>query len=94
MIRLTGFDDCIIGKATSFGADDALAYSEEKIIKKLQDTSDMDPEEAREYFNDNFTDRFSLQGNPVFITILEEYEIKEFDKPEDVSDIIAASEEE
>jgi hypothetical protein len=98
MIRLTGFDDCIIGTASSFGAEDALAYSEEKILKKLQDTSDMDPEEAREYFDFNIAGGFFGEGNPIFVTELQEYEIQEIldDKPPmpDVSDIIAASEEE
>jgi hypothetical protein len=77
MIRLTGFDDCVIGKAQSFGRDEALAYSVEKILEKLQKDSDMDPEEAREYFDFNIAGGYFGEGNPIFVEALEPYEIED-----------------
>lgn len=77
MVRLHDFDDCIIGRASSFGADDALAYSEEKIIKKLQDMSDMDPEEARDHFDFNIAGAYFGEGNPIFVSEIQPYELEE-----------------
>jgi hypothetical protein len=77
MIRLDGFDDCIVGLASSCGNEDCLAYSAEKIINKLQETSDMCDEEAREYFDFNIAGGYFGEGNPVFIEVLQPYEIEE-----------------
>jgi hypothetical protein len=77
MIRLDGFDDAVIGIAYQIGQPEALVYSEEKIIEILMKDSEMEREEAIEYYEFNIKGGYFGHGNPIFMAQLEEWEREE-----------------
>jgi len=50
LIKMTGFDDCILGICERFGQSDIVAYDKEKVIKKLMKMDKMTRLEAVEFF--------------------------------------------
>lgn len=62
-----GYDDCIIGIATPFGAEPVLAYDRSKVIKTLMERDGMSREEADEFFEFNIAGAWVGEGTPVFI---------------------------
>jgi len=66
MLKVDGFDDCVIGSCHRFGSDALLAYDAEKMIVQLT-TQGMTQEEAQEYFDLNIRGAGGGEGTPVFI---------------------------
>ena len=50
MMKMDGFDDCIIGTAERYGMPTVIAYDKEKVLDKLIDGG-MSIEEAEEFFD-------------------------------------------
>ena len=66
---MDGFDDCIVGVVEKFGKPDITCYSKEKIVQKLM-KSDMDREEALEFFYFNQIGAYLGKNTPCFIEYL------------------------
>ena len=66
MLKVDGFDDCVIGSCHRFGSDPLLAYDAEKMIVQLA-SDGMSQEEAMEYFDFNIIGAWVGEGTPVFI---------------------------
>ena len=69
ILRMDGFDDCIMGICSRFGADPVLAYNRRKVIKKLM-SQGMTREEAWEFHEFNQLGAWMGEGTPVFIDVL------------------------
>lgn len=69
-IILDGFDDCIVGVSEEFGRDSRIIYSKQRIIQKLIESSDMNMDDAEEYFNYNILGAYFGERNPIFLTIV------------------------
>jgi hypothetical protein len=67
VLKMDGFDDCIVGVVERCGQESFLVYDVEKVIQKLQDTSEMDYHEAVEYFHFNQADAWLGEGTPGFL---------------------------
>jgi hypothetical protein len=66
VIRLDGYDDCIVGVSDEFGGVVRLVYDRRKIITKL--TADgMEEGDAVEWFDYNIIGGYYGPGGPVFI---------------------------
>jgi len=74
LIKVEGYDDCILGVGYSFGQYQRLVYDEEKIILKL--CEDMSREDAIEYFEYNIAGAYMGEPMPFFMRkkLLEEIE--------------------
>lgn len=66
ILKLDGFDDCISGLVSRFGADDILCYDTAKIIDRLM-ADGMSDIEAIEYFNFNILGAWVGETTPCFI---------------------------
>ena len=67
MMRVVGFDDCVLGIASRCGGHDLLAYSTEKICQKLHDRDGMSLEAALEFFEYNIAGAYMGELSPVFV---------------------------
>lgn len=66
IVFVTGYDECILGIATSFGGEYVLVYSTNKIIEKLE-ADGMTTEEAWEFFDFNILGAYIAKGMPYFL---------------------------
>jgi hypothetical protein len=66
-IILDGFDDCIVGVSEEFGRDSWIIYSKQRIIQKLIESSDMNMDDAEEYYNYNILGGYFGERNPIFL---------------------------
>lgn len=66
VIRLDGYDDCIVGVSDEFGGLLRLVYDRRKILAKLIDGG-MDEDEAFEWFDFNIIGGYYGPNGPVFI---------------------------
>ena len=66
IIKMDGYDNCIIGIASCFGKDDVLAYNVEKIIQSLE-SQGMTNDEAWEYMEYNMMGAYVGERTPIFI---------------------------
>jgi len=73
MLKVDGFDDCVIGIASRCSQVDLLAYSTEKIIAKLI-RQGMDAESAWDYFGFNIEGAWHGEATPCFVSNFEEEE--------------------
>jgi hypothetical protein len=64
-MKVDGYNDCIIGTCYRFGQEPIVAYSRNKIIKKLM--KEMTEEEAEEYFEFNIIGAWVGDKTPCFI---------------------------
>ena len=69
VIMLDGFDEAIIGSASTFGKDVVVAYDYNKIIKLLISRDGMTAEEAVEYFDFNIGGLHVSDRNPIFVML-------------------------
>ena len=53
MINLDGYEDCIVGVVTRFGAEPILCYDKDKVIEKKMAEGNVDYETALEDFEFN-----------------------------------------
>ena len=65
MLKMDGFNDCIMGVCRRFGQEDIIAYDYDKVIEKLM--LDMTYDEAVEYFEFNQIGAWVGDQTPCFI---------------------------
>lgn len=70
LVKVSGFDDCIIGTVERFAENRVLLYSTQKMINKLVE-SGMDVEGAWEYFNSKIAGAWVGEGTPAFAHLAE-----------------------
>lgn len=68
MLKMDGFDDCVVGICERFGMEAVLAYDRDKVIEKLV-TDGMTQEEAEEFFEYNQIGAWMGDRTPVFVTL-------------------------
>lgn len=66
---VTNYDDCIIGIGHRIGLPPLVVYDKAKIISKLMENDQMNPEEAEEYFNYNILGSYVGESTPIFTDI-------------------------
>ena len=80
ILKMDGYDDCVLGLAHRFGMDMVIAYDQSKVIRRLMEDG-MDYDEAMEFHQFNQLGAYA-EGCPVFIdTGYEEDECEEDTKP-------------
>ena len=67
LLKMDGYDDCIIGVCTRFGQEPIIAYDYGKVIQKTMNDSDMTEEEAIEFFEFNQIGSWVGETTPCFI---------------------------
>ena len=67
MMKIDGFDDCIVGVATRICMKDSLCYSFEKIIAKLMERDGMTHDEAVEYAEFNIAGAYFGGTTPILL---------------------------
>ena len=77
MLKLDGYDDCILGRAngiaiSNLNDDGLLIYSTMKIIDKLK--LEMTEEEAIEFFEFNILGAYMGTGTPIFLDDVNDWE--------------------
>lgn len=78
MLKMDGFDDCVVGTVTSFGINTVLAYDVDMVIQKMIREWELTADEAWEYHEYNQLGAYMGEGTPVFIRI-QNLEAIEFD---------------
>lgn len=73
MLKVEGFDDCILGVVERIGQDAIICYDKVKVIRQLMEEG-MDTEEALEFFEYNMLGAYMGEGTPCFITTKNDYE--------------------
>tara|TARA_R110002051_G_scaffold175164_3_gene245215 strand:- start:1583 stop:1819 length:237 start_codon:yes stop_codon:yes gene_type:complete len=68
MIQINGFEEAIIGEASSYSRETVLAYSMEKMVAILMGEQKMNETESTQYIEDNILNSYHGEGMPVFIT--------------------------
>ncbi len=66
MLRLTDFDDCIVGVVERFGQNAILCYSYEAVIRQLMKEG-MTEEEAVEFYHYNQVGAYVGEDTPCFL---------------------------
>lgn len=66
MIKMDGYDDCVIGICHRFGQPPIIAYDFDKVILKLMDYG-MTYEEAIEYWDYNQIGAYMGESTPCFV---------------------------
>ena len=66
LVRMEGFDDCILGVSTRFGQEPIVAYNYDKVIERLMGDG-MTHEEAIEFFEFNQIGSWVGDRTPCFI---------------------------
>ena len=69
-VRLDGFDEAIIGVATSMTMEDVIAYDQEKLLSILEKMMGCDRAGADEYFEFNILCSYMGERNPVYVELL------------------------
>ena len=65
LMKMDGFDDCIIGISECFDQESRIVYDLTKVLSKLESMG-MTPEEAQEYYEYNQLGAF-VPGCPIFV---------------------------
>jgi hypothetical protein len=68
LLKMDGFDDCIVGICERFGMEAVLAYDRDKVIAKLI-ADGMTADEAEEFFQYNQIGAWMGKKTPVFVTM-------------------------
>jgi hypothetical protein len=66
LLRMDGYDNCVIGIAYIFNGDPFLVYDREKVVKKLMDDG-ASYEEAEEFHECNQACAWVGKGTPAFL---------------------------
>lgn len=82
MMKMDGFDDCVIGISECFDQETRIVYDLELVLNKMVQ-SGMTPEEAQEYYEFNQLGAY-VPGCPVFLNrmSLEDIELLESEHAE------------
>ena len=67
MINLDGYEDCIVGVVTRFGAEPILCYDRDKVIEKKMTEGNVDYETALEDFEFNMIGGWFGETTPCFL---------------------------
>ena len=67
LLKMDGYDDCIVGIVRRFGQQPILCYSTDKVLKKLMKEG-MTEEEALEFFEFNQIGAWMGDTTPCFLT--------------------------
>lgn len=67
MLKVDGYDCCIVGVASRIGQDDILVYSKSSMIAKLMVDLEIDFDGAMEFFDHNIGCAYMGEGTPCFI---------------------------
>ncbi len=68
LLKMNGFDDCIVGVVERYGQSPILCYDKEKVLLQLQRESGMTEEEAREFFYYNQIGACMGEATPCFLS--------------------------
>ena len=68
LVKMEGYDDCILGACERFGQDTIIAYDMDKVIE-VNMSNGMTHEEAIEWFNFNQIGAWVGDTTPCFITM-------------------------
>jgi hypothetical protein len=71
LLKMDGYDDCIVGVVEQFGRPDIICYDKKKVLNKLME--EMSEDEAEEFFYFNQVGAYVGESTPCFISF--EYEI-------------------
>ena len=69
LLKMDGFDDCVVGICERYGMDAVLAYDREKVIDKLVTRDGMTQDDAEEFFQYNQIGAWMGEKTPVFVTL-------------------------
>jgi len=69
LIKIDGFDDCIIGVCESLNEPPRLIYNRDLIIQKLIDRDKMTTEEAIDFYEFNIRGSWMGDTTPIFLII-------------------------
>ena len=72
LIKMDGYDDCIVGLVERFGQDSYLIYDRDLVLEKLQ-KDNMSYEEALEYYEFNQLGSYVGERTPAFL--IRDYEL-------------------
>lgn len=67
MLTADGLDEAIIGEVSSYGRDETILYSVQKIIDILIERDGMTPDEALEFYDFNIAGSYLGEGMPTFL---------------------------
>lgn len=68
LLKMDGFDDCVVGICERCGMDSVLAYDRDKVIDTLVTRDGMTRDEAEEFFEYNQIGAWMGEKTPVFVT--------------------------
>lgn len=72
LLKMDGYDDCLIGVVERFGEDSYFIYDRELVLEKLQ-KGGMSYEEALEYYEFNQLGAYVGERTPAFL--IRDYEL-------------------
>jgi len=78
MLKMDGYDDCIIGTVVRAGQEPILCYGKAKVLAKLVDEG-MSDEEAEEFFEFNQLGAWMGEATPCFLISVDELDL--YDEP-------------
>jgi hypothetical protein len=70
LVKMDGFDDCIVGVVEQFGRQPILCYDKGKVLEKLMEDG-MSIEEAEEFWSYNQHGAWVGDGTPCFLAWLD-----------------------
>lgn len=77
MLKMYGYDDCVIGVVERNGEEPILCYSTDLVIRKLMQEDGMSHEEAYEFFEYNQLGAYMGEGTPCFLRDLYDGELED-----------------
>ena len=77
LLKMDGFDDCIVGVCERYGMDAVIAYDKDKVIDKLVTRDGMTRDEAEEFFSYNQIGAWMGEKTPVFVTLIKKKLLRE-----------------
>jgi hypothetical protein len=77
LLKMDGFDDCIVGVCERYGMDAVIAYDKDKVIDKLVTRDGMTRDEAEEFFSYNQIGAWMGEKTPVFVTLINKKLLRE-----------------
>lgn len=69
LVRMDGYDDCIVGIVEQYGRSPILCYDKSKVIQKLMDDGIESEEEAQEFWEFNQVGAWVGEYTPCFVTL-------------------------
>jgi hypothetical protein len=67
LLKMDGYDDCIVGIVERFGQDSYFIYDKDLVIKNLQKNGNMSYEDALEYYEYNQLGAYVGERTPGFL---------------------------